>query len=227
MPSSAFPLVEATSSGGSPGEQMVARPCVSVMPNAVMTVSKPSRSRIATTVSTGIAAAPVTAERRLDVSYRSRPAKLIIDWKTAGGPGSTVTRSDSMRSRTASGSNTGWGRIVAPFTMHGVIEPQNPNAWKNGLITSIRSPDRMPSRSAYWLKPPMIGAERIMTPLGRPVVPEVNITRPRSSPVAAAARRAASAKPSGVAVARKSPNETVPAGVSPRRITVRSSESTV
>ena len=51
---------------------MVAMPVVSVRPYPVTIFSKPSRSRICTIISTGMAAAPVTASRSVDMSKVSR-----------------------------------------------------------------------------------------------------------------------------------------------------------
>ncbi|MCY1460127.1 hypothetical protein D9M71_776590 [compost metagenome] len=62
-PGIARPLVLATISAQSPERQIVAKPQTSVRPYAVTMVANPSSSRMRWTISTGIAAAPVTATR--------------------------------------------------------------------------------------------------------------------------------------------------------------------
>ena len=69
--------------------------------------------------------------------------------------------------------------------------------------------------AATWVVPPWVWT----TPLGTPVVPEVNRMSHGSSGVTAADRRSTSARPSGVARAANASHDSVPPGAGPRATT--------
>ena len=98
-------------------------------------VWKVSSSRMRRIISTGTAAAPVTASRSDERSNVSRSGWSRIDRYSVGGPGSIEMRSAATWARTAGTSNTGSGTIVAPWMKQAMIPALYPKVWKNGLTT--------------------------------------------------------------------------------------------
>ena len=86
-------------------------------------------------ISTGTAAAPVTASRSDERSNRSRSGWSRIDRYSVGGPGSTEMRSLATWASTGGTSNTGSGTMVAPLMKQATMPALYPNVWKNGLTT--------------------------------------------------------------------------------------------
>ena len=84
-------------------------------------VRKVSSSRMRRIISTGTAAAPVTASRSDDRSNESRSGWSRIERYSVGGPGSTEMRSDATCASTAGTSNTGSGTMVAPWMKHATM----------------------------------------------------------------------------------------------------------
>ncbi len=85
------------------------------------------------TSSTGTTAAPVTTSRSEERSNRLRSGWSSNPWKMVGGPGSTETRSSSIRCMAPSTSKTGSGIMVAPVIRQAKIPALYPKVWKNGL----------------------------------------------------------------------------------------------
>ena len=142
-----------------------------------------------------------------------------MPWYSVGAPGSTVTRSLSTVASTRSTSKTASGIMVAPALTAARMPAFNPNMWKYGLTIRYRSSASssvMATQSAATrVVPPWVWT----TPLGVPVVPEVNRMSQGSSGVTAAERRATSASPAPVPRALKSCQDAVPSTAGPRATT--------
>ena len=123
------PTVVAIASASSASDVAQAVP-PSVSPYPVTICVKGSSSWTRRINSTGMSAAPVTATRKLERSRRARSGWSRIDWYSVGGPGRTVTRSDSTRESTRSTSKTGSGSIVAPLATLARMPALRPNMWK-------------------------------------------------------------------------------------------------
>ena len=114
MSSIARPLVDEMVSGSSSCRHIVMVPVDSVSPYAVRITRNDNSSRMRRIISTGTAAAPVTARRSDERSNASRSGWFRMLRYSVGGPGSAVMRSVLTILRTLGTSNTARGNIAAP-----------------------------------------------------------------------------------------------------------------
>src|SRR5437764_598767 len=96
---------------------------------------------------------------------------------------------------------------------HARIPALYPNVWKKGFTTRYRSPSRRSTVRDHTSNTRSVCACVVITPFGRPVVPDVKTTSATSS-------GAPVGNDSGPASARNSRHGVVPAGASPRRSAV-------
>ena len=133
------------------------------------------------------------------------PGNAMIALTMAGASHTVVTRDRSSSSTTRDASKARWTMVVAPAAMSEVVVRSSAPTWYKGPQASPRSPLVKPN-SMTWAR--FFHARLawvIMTPLGRPVVPDVYIRRWTSS--AAAGTRAGL-----VGVARRSASGVHPSG---------------
>ncbi len=126
-----------------------------------------------------------------------------------GGPGSTEICSRSTSSRTAAGSKTATGKIVAPRMSEARHPALYPKMWKNGFAIRYRSPARRSAQSHQARYARSVWPCVITTPLGLPVVPEVKTTSLGSSGPIDARRASRSAPETASPRARKSSQPTI------------------
>src|SRR5215469_12318974 len=93
-------------------------------------------------------------------------------------------------------SNTGNGYTVIPRIIDAITPALYPKIWKNGFTIRYRSPRCVPASSFHSAYSRSVGACGIITPLGRPVVPDVKTMSATSS--------AATFTSAGVPLVRKS-----------------------
>jgi hypothetical protein len=140
-------------------------------PSRIMQPNLSSKERM---TSSGIAEPPEAQVRRLEASMPSELGWLRMAAYIVGTPCMIVTRSFSMTSMAAAGSNRGMSARDAPATVAALRPTTSPNTWKSG-----RQPITTSSGVISWIT----WAERVAlrwmlrwvssAPLGRPVVPEV------------------------------------------------------
>ena len=129
----------------------------------------------------GIFSPPAMISRTEERSLSSTPGTSRIARTIAGAVHMQVTRDRSISSTTSSASNTRWTTVVAPAAIIVVVMRSSAPTWYSGPQASPTSASVTPS-SVMWAK--FFQARLawvIITPFGRPVVPEVYIRRWRSS----------------------------------------------
>ena len=80
-------------------------------------------------------------------------------------------------------SATATGYVVAPAWIAPINPHLYPEVWENGLTSRYRSPARSPTHAAHARGTLTVCVCVDMTPLGRPVVPDVKMMSARSSSV--------------------------------------------
>ena len=167
-------------------------------------------------VGIGIFSPPAMITRTDERSRDSMPGTSSTARTIAGAAQMVVTRERSISSTTCSASNVVCTIVVAPTAIIVVVTRSSAPTWYSGPHASPTSSAVKPN-SVTWAK--FFHARLAcvsITPFGRPVVPEVYMSRCRSS---AAAGTRAGASPS----ARRSAKRSQPATVSsPTRIRARS-----
>ena len=163
----------------------------------------------------GIFSPPLMTTRTDERSRRSMSGRARIALTMAGASHTVDTRDRSSSSTTAVASNVRWMMMVAPAAIREVVVRSSAPTWYRGPQASPRSelenPNSMMCARFFQARFAWV----IMTPFGRPVVPDVYMRRCTSSPttgvrstLVAVVRRAASvvhpSKRSGETTARTS-----------------------
>ncbi len=143
----------------------------------------------------GIFSPPLMTNRTDERSRCSMSGSAMIALTIAGASHTVVTRDRSISSTTSAASNTRWMMVVAPAAISDVVVRSSAPTWYSGPQASPRSalvkPNSMMCARFFHARLAWV----IMTPFGRPVVPDVYISRWTSSPAAAHARRDARRRP--------------------------------
>ena len=129
----------------------------------------------------GIFSPPLMISRTEDRSRCSMSGRAMMALTMAGASHTVVTRDRSSSSTTSDASNERWMIVVAPAAIREVVVRSSAPTWYRGPQASPRSALVKPN-SMMWAR--FFHARLacvIMTPLGRPVVPDVYIKRWTSS----------------------------------------------
>src|SRR5665213_1712123 len=129
----------------------------------------------------GIFSPPLTISRTDDRSLPSMSGRAMIALTMAGASHTVVTRDRSSSSTTAAASNDRWMITVAPVAMSDVVVRSRAPTWYSGPQASPRSAVVKPNSMMWAMFFHARLAWVIMTPLGRPVVPDVYMRRCTSS----------------------------------------------
>ena len=121
--------------------------------------------------------------------YAARSGWSRSDDHSVGGPGAPRSPAPRSMVRSASpGSKVATGSAVAPVMRQSIHPALYPKQWKNGGTMRSRSPSRKPKCVPQLSKARRLCACVSSTPLGRPVVPDVNMMSATSSPSIASIR---------------------------------------
>ena len=129
----------------------------------------------------GIFSPPLMITRTDERSRCSMSGSAMIALTMAGASQTVVTRERSSSSTTADASNDRWMMVVAPAAISEVVVRSSAPTWYSGPQASPRSAPVKPNSTmcARFFHARL--AWVIMTPFGRPVVPDVYIRRWTSS----------------------------------------------
>jgi hypothetical protein len=129
----------------------------------------------------GIFSPPLMITRTDDRSRDSTSGRAMIAFTIAGASHTVVTPDRSISSTTAAASKAGWMIVVAPTATRDVVVRSSAPTWYSGPHARPRS-SRVKPNSTMWARFFQARLACVsITPLGRPVVPEVYMRRCTSS----------------------------------------------
>ena len=150
----------------------VASGAVSVAPYTCTSSALGNASWVSRTTSVAIGEPPWATSRTLEVSRGRTRCSSAMAASMVGTPKVMLTRSRSIRSRAAPGSNVG-SMTCRPPVQSVARMPFEPAAWKAGAISRYTSPAPIGARAIQWKVLAMRLRWLSITPFEAPVVPPV------------------------------------------------------